>query len=865
MALDTVNFPKRVSIENRRLTVFYYGCLFCMFVVLVTMFFRLEQYAKQVPMAGNVHVNMWPTGLRGSDAILRVLNTTQQNFKKPFCVQPHDYDFNWDKRWTYVNHTCLPFCLASTSTAQGDCFTYFDMFLSEASDQLFLSTSVQKTFVPDVLGTAAPSLSNYFIPATESLGIGLTYNFDIPPDQVRTVAGVQSRLMGNSQSLSGSSTENVMTVMIDHEDKPFKIAKPSEGDIELTVPQLSAMAGKPDWLDSVGSHPNAHPNAKHATGPLTRISGATVALEVKCYNEHHGDIDHLLNGETWDGPTCYLGAKDANKWYPWSSYESRKPGQNANGVQGTEHRLYHGLRIVAKGDGVFKVYDLNNIYLTIVSYLVLMGLPKTFILFVAVTLLGHFSRIYRGVIYEQFNIEDQVAGMATRLMSNSVNFVDLEDNAGKDSGSGSEGISKRMMGERLTEALRHRGGSLQKEELHSFIDFCYRAVSTKKDKKGMRASKSFLWHSVFGKDRTSNTEDPEDCINIDCFNKACSSLDKMRFEEVVELFDRDRRIRLPEAFFMPPYMRKWLRDVDHRRKVSQGGISADDDDLEKSVRNGDKSVRSSLRPGDMTARSSMRQGDLSARSSVQTCQSEGSVADEMVVEKPSVSSETASTCSSVESACDLHAALKRVKSVDLNEHLAKHFETVSKIVESGQVDHLTVEQRKSLPQLMLHALRDMITREQATHHRVHDAQADLQEFGNQLEELQGLQKISISQFPDKLKAVEEGVQSQVLSLRSELLHELAVRTKDQELNQAKCSELKTPLAQLASTVDELRRELESTRSALKDCQGQLVQLSSESGSAEAEHPALKANPKPVQAHTPHSLNFGGCCSARGGR
>merc|ERR1719486_545332 len=133
-------------------------------------------------------------------------------------------------------------------------------------------------------------------------------------------------------------------------------------------------------------------------------------------------------------------------------------------------------------------------------------------------------------------------------MSNSMNFVELGESAGPDSGQ--KRISKKRMDERLREALRHRGGSLDDEEQDSFVNFCFRAVATNKDKKALRPSSSGLF-DLLGVDRQRSEEEMQEHINIDCFNKACSSLDKMRFEAVVELFDRDRRIRPLETFFMP--------------------------------------------------------------------------------------------------------------------------------------------------------------------------------------------------------------------------------------------------------------------------------------------------------------------------
>lgn len=798
-----LSFPKHVVIVNQRLSLFYYFWMSVMFVLLTVMFFGFEQYSKEIPLAGHVQVNLWPTGLAGPGAVERIMSTALENFQKPFCQRPQDFDFWWDASWKYTNHTCASFCVTASQT---DCLSSLDTFIGEGPSQILLTTQIEKTFVPKVVGGSAPETQRFFVPTTEALSVGFAYSFDLPLEKVQTSR--MRWLLGSWQwlgpkTLTGSSSENVLTVTVDDQGKPIKAVRPSSSSPVLSVSDLLTMAGKPNGLDSFAGHENAMPNAAHKAGPLTRISGATLALEVNCYESHRGDIAHLLEG-SWDGPACYVGVRDGNKWYSWSSATRREAAEDTAGAKGENLYLYHGLRVIGKGDGMFKVIDINNIYLNIVSFMVLMGLPKALILFFTITFLGHFSKIYKGVIEEEFSIVEQVGGMATRLMSNSATFVDLEASG---SDGGGSGITKGRMRERLRESLKHRGGRLDRDEVESFVNFCFRAVSSNNiGKKRIRPSKSFLLGAL-GASETDGDDVHKDHIDIDCFSKACASLDKIRFEAVVKLFDRDRRVRFLESVFMPPYMRKYLSEVDEARAVSDEIL-----DLEKSV--------------------SQQGSEFSlGHHGSEPC---SNIFEALGFEKAD--------------ACEKGAAqptVPRVPSVELTGQLSKHLETFSKMVEAGELQRLTLEQRRNLPPLMLEALRDVITRGQVTHHRVRDEGRRLEEFESQLEEIK---LASTEQIPEKLKAVEHKLQEHMTSVQA------AEQIKEGEIK-AEHNTLRIPMASLQASVESLRHDLSR-------CQEELVRLQSISNRP-SEPP--KGQPPPIRTGNilqGSGSSSGMCCSAR---
>lgn len=333
------------------------------------------------------------------------------------------------------------------------------------------------------------------------------------------------------------------------------------------------------------------------------------------------------------------------------------------------------------------------------------------------------------------------------------------------------------MRERLREALKHRGGKLDKKEVESFVNFCFRAVSSNNAKKKVvRPTKSFLIDALGGACEHSE-ENHSGHIDIDCFSKACSSLDKIKFEAVVKLFDRDRRVFALEHFFMPPYMRKYLTEVDAARVRGNSEY-----DLETGI----SSLGADLGFEKVVAPMAFGKG-----------------AD---AEQP---------------------VLQRVPSVELTQHLGKHLETFSRMVDAKEIQHLTLEQKRNLPQVMLEALRDLITREQVTHHKVGNEGRRQQEFESQLAKLKENQQTAKSEIPEQMKEVEERLQGQMLSVQEQLFKQMMDHMKESE-TKAEQSISNLPWALLQSTVEDLRKDLATTKEVLGQSLEEISELRSAS-------------------------------------
>lgn len=783
-----------------------------MVALLSAVFFRFELYSKKVPMAGYIQTNMWVTGL--SD-LARQKHIADKVLNSDLCTKPRDYDYQWDPLgvWTYTNHSCLPLCEAGVAECMNPMDNYIP--LSDSSG-MFVTQIMETTLIAGVDPGSAAKFRNYFVPTVEALGVGFTYSYDVPEEVVSSNNLVN---VGGSSTLAGSSTEDVLTVLLDQEGSPWRTLRPSPS-IDLTVPELLWLAGDEGLLDSFAHYagPNQLQGAEHSQGPLARIAGVSLSLEVSCHNSHQIDVP-----DDWDGAVCYV-AVSHDKRRGWTSTQRR------DSFEGGERQwVYHGILIKSSTGGSLDFFDLNNIFLNIVSYLVLLSLPKKALRVLVVRLLGPFSRIYKGVLYEKFNIMEQVGGMATRLMGNSSTFVDLQDCGDDASGTGG-GISKRRMGERLKEAVRHRSSILDDGEVEQLVNFCFNAISNSSIYQGIRPSKSFFMQ-VIGKGREPEQKyrEADAVINIDQFNIACSSTEPIGFEAIVELFDRDRSIRRLERFFMPPYMQEYMREVDRARSSTKIG------DLEQGPM---EQLETEWNPADL--------GMEKVQSDV-----------------GSVSGTESTAC------CSDPMPVSCINSELVSEFVASDVIS-STCIKSGQ--SLTLEQRKHLTDSMRSMVQDLALREQATVQKVHDGRKRLESLEARMEKLQGLegqlerQRGQLDKWlPDVLAGIEERLMIRVEAIGPEVraeAHQAATVNGQREVDRLTktCDALKT-------AVDSVGCQLEVHSATLSHCVEDLQKVKSEvkrlAQGAGVENSSAGPQANESLRPAPRILSLASACTSRG--
>lgn len=538
--LPRLTFPKQVEIRNDRLQAVYFSLTVATAVCLVVKIFVRGEMYRQVPAGQHVQVTMWADGYRNLPLLQSVVD---EHMASDLCRKPHLLDFQWDEagKWMYEGYQCLPLCQASTRGNDGGnastpiarrtCADRRESYRRESRSQLTLVTEIEETVITD---TGSKPTEFYLVPTTEALFVSFTFEFTIPSG-------------GTGGTLSGDSAVNVLTVVLDTQGGVFRVVPPSPS-IDLTVPELLQLSGRPLLLDSVNVEAGRNwlPQDSEAemSGPHTRITGAEIVLLLDCYNRHPAPLGP--EWAWWEGPVCYVSAHvSQTTWVQGESLDVLDAGQ-------TLHQSYHGVRVRFDKGGMFWFPDPNNIYVAVLDAIVLLSIPKRLLLFFITMFLGSLSRVYKRALIEPFDIMAQLGGMSARVAGQSVQFVELEDQTGD-----CRGISRDRLSERLHETFALQDKKLNSTELEKFVDVCFGALVTRfalEEEKG---------HGV----DSGGDVDLGQVLNLETFSVACSCTDPIEIGSAMDLFDQDRPVSSVEWFFTPSQIKKTV--THHRRTAAE--------------------------------------------------------------------------------------------------------------------------------------------------------------------------------------------------------------------------------------------------------------------------------------------------------
>jgi len=230
-------------------------------------------------------------------------------------------------------------------------------------------------------------------------------------------------------------------------------------------------------------------------------------------------------------------------------------------------RTYAGLLVRCEtGGGTVYVTELGGVFKFISTTFVFLSMPKFFLLIFCTHCLGLMSSIYTRVLREPFSIVQETANMATRLMTHSVIFAELSDLDGK------EGISKDTLGRRLHKVLDFRGEELDEMEIEAFVTFVHQQI-IKKLKRDKHRALEIIPGGLFKKDPAKTAVTGDHPITMDSYVSACSFCDRISFDNMVHLLDKNRRETKLEKIFMPRELRL---AIHHARATAETIVDSGD-------------------------------------------------------------------------------------------------------------------------------------------------------------------------------------------------------------------------------------------------------------------------------------------------
>mmetsp|Transcript_58930 Transcript_58930/g.127458 ORF Transcript_58930/g.127458 Transcript_58930/m.127458 type:complete len:755 (-) Transcript_58930:126-2390(-) len=366
--------------------------------------------------------------------------------------------------------------------------------------------------------------SSYLIPSVEAMGVSLLYGYEMP----------KFTFFRSATELDYKYSTGDITTAICHANGSLWKVVNSSAEITLSLPEILTLSGRPGVLDEVQDRlgTNKLPGALTAKGPFGRVSGVATSILIKC-----GNVVNPVQGCTTlpfvEGPICTLTTQVRQAW------ASREDMGTVDNSVGAVYRKFHGVRVTIDKGGENNFWDFAAVFNSFVALIVLYRIPMHMVLFIMVRMLGQLSLIYRRVLWQVFDITEQVSGMVLRMTANTLLFSKLTDEA--------DGISIVRLGALLRQALSHRAGTLDFEEQQRFVNFCFTAICVPKE-----AQRDHMqMQAKLDRDQRGKIDLKTLHIDVDQFLTSSTSNEKLPLAQVVNLFDTDRRKSILERLFTP--------------------------------------------------------------------------------------------------------------------------------------------------------------------------------------------------------------------------------------------------------------------------------------------------------------------------
>lgn len=594
----SVTIPRKVAIRNHRLALCHIVMVTGVFVILLfTHIIDPVGYVDSIPITTSVKISFdEPASIAAMEAHLSDNIVWEQN-----CASAEKNSFTaerWGQSWP-VNASCVALCdldevltqpiqTASESQVRGLCladfksyglnyhYTALQFMETHGQRDIFMITS-RTEFVLDHLHARRQAFLEYVPQAGAGIvDVGYDYKLERRPSWFPFSSQHDIPLSGSM----GSSR----TLILDAGGMPH-------GDL-IHARQLMKLSLNEIWMWATGDD-LASGEARTAARDFRQ--GAEIEIIGNCYGKDadlnaalqdgaapNQEYTHRNYGATFQSPVCTLRFRAAGTKYTLS-VQYGLPGVPAAIDETTEviTEVSAVYLKVAAGSGTFAVMDIHSLVITITSMLVLLVLPKKLTTILAARCLGPMSDMYRRSIIEPYDIEEHMAEITSILAANTHSFHSMCSK----SSDGMDVIELQAIQSLLCKVLEYRTRALDEREIASLAYFVYSGICKKKVKaQAPSEEQPGFWDSLedFSLRRIccgSLKEGPGNVngITLDQWNQARLESEKITFDAMVALFDKDRPRWFCEDFFTPAGIRKTLlraRDDEPRRMQTHIGSAS---------------------------------------------------------------------------------------------------------------------------------------------------------------------------------------------------------------------------------------------------------------------------------------------------
>lgn len=514
-----VYFIKHVDIPSPRLNALYFALVCIWLAVLVWISLNFDMYHRYVPVGPDIWTRIY---VESTEFSITSFQSLKEGFAKmkqeDFCTNP-SHDFWWDNegRWTYENFTCLDLCDRTAAKSGDGCISRHDIVRDVTSSSITFVTEIDK------IPYDGSKQTSHFVPWDPD---DMTFMFYYGT-RTRDLSWF-SAYRTEKEIQSHASYSDILTVVLNHKGEEVEVKEPSAAQY-WTISKVLSLAAENLKLDD--PTPGGAKNYKSDPGQPTvtpRVSGLNIKASLDCYTfpPTHKDWSRK------NGPVCYLRFDAV--FGPWNGDLTSR---------GTHDEFYHGLHIfIAKG-GIFAYPSFSEAVNCIVDFVVLISLPKLIVFLIATYLLGRTSKIYSQAMTTRFDIFEEAAAAASRLMTYSVDFKRF-------AGESSCSISKQTVAEQLTSAMsvELQNRDMQSSEMMALVNFCYQAMLKMEkptvcgDMRTLMSRKGFKYGRHTPMRQWWHAEVLENEVTNNMWHSCCSSNEGVTFQDLAALFEREKDI-----------------------------------------------------------------------------------------------------------------------------------------------------------------------------------------------------------------------------------------------------------------------------------------------------------------------------------
>jgi len=526
---------REVKIDNPRLVACYWLLTLIAVIAIAIRWFVLLSHTATLPILVSTHVTVNQASFK---------NMISLNLTSVHLCQESD-------AWLMPQATCRKMC--HFDQRENDCRAPYNVVQQIDSQNIFVAASFSEQKLLEhgsrVEPLGAPDLGDTdVLPALKEFSMHLEYFLEIQGTASWPLERIQR----------GQSSLEQMTVILDSESKPWKAIPPGQA-ISLHFADLPVVtAGLPQDLVQ----------APHRLLKAAAEQGGLIEIVTNCYGNTrdaaysttrsytafsvYDDFAELVG--TYSGSICLISAKWMGERHRLVSY------------QGGSMKLSQGMKFRSRdGGGFWRVTDLEVSLMSITSAIILLFLPRRIMRAFALTSLGHLSNIYRNALEENFDVRRECADIAVRLMSHSLAFSRLTDKAAPNI------IRKEQMFKQLKYILQNHEHEIDNEELHRMVSFCFSTAALNKSftgafdeirstfkrlRKNLARAGGMKWRLASEKAAPSTS----DSMSIDSFMVAATSNEKINFDSIKRLFDKDRYVFCLEKWFTPSELKRAIHE-----------------------------------------------------------------------------------------------------------------------------------------------------------------------------------------------------------------------------------------------------------------------------------------------------------------